>query len=804
MYANVIVDSPGLRKAFTYGVPPELGNAVRAGVCVAIPFAGREHIGYVLSLTENAPTDITEVKDILSVIPNACSLTPSLLNIISWMADYYIAPLQQAMRAVVPEAMSGAITTTIRLIDASKASSLSQKQLKIVAMLESMGGEAEYEILKAKVRLDGFATSLRQLRDRGAVEILRTLDLPKAKPRIVRGVRSAGEAKPDILQRAPKQAEILRELAEAGGIVRQAELLNRVQSTTSPINSLVKKGLVEKVDICIRRKPFETVRGSRKPDLTLTPDQQAALEVIVSGLESNSPQTTLLYGVTASGKTEIYLQSIQKALGQGKTAIVLMPEIALTAHLLEVYRARFGEEVAILHSHLSVGERYDEWRRIESGEAKVVLGARSAIFAPVSNLGLIVVDEEHEPSYKQEREPRYNARTIAEELAREASASVVLGSATPAVETFYRAKSGEIGLAVLANRVDDRPLPKVEIVDQRVEFAHGRLQIFSNRLREAIESRLGKREQIILFVNRRGYASFILCRSCGYTPTCPNCAVSFTYHIGPRILRCHHCNACQPAPTLCPNCGGPHIRQFGIGTERVEEEARRIFTNASVIRMDRDTTSSKGAHFRLLDAFSKGEADILVGTQMVAKGLDFPNVTLVGVVSADTALHLPDFRSAERTFQLLTQVSGRAGRGEVPGEVIIQSFSPEHYAIKAASAQDYISFYEQEIENRRELSYPPFSRLINVISTDPIEEAAENRIRRFMDEIAPELPAGMVDVLGPAPAPLAKLKGQYRWHMVIRYHGEVAMQEIINNVYNRLPDMVANNIILDVDPITML
>ncbi|MDI6828605.1 MAG: primosomal protein N', partial [Armatimonadota bacterium] len=802
MYANVIVDAAGLRQAFTYGVPPELGNAVHAGACVAVQFGGKEHVGYVLSLVEEPPGDVAEFKDIIAVIPNACSLTPSLLDIVSWMADYYVTSLSRAVRAIVPEAMSATITTTVKLVDASKASTLSPRQLKIIETLESMGGEADYDILKARSRVDGFATVLRQLAKKGDVEILRTLDFPKAKPRIVRGVKSAGEVELDALRRAPKQAAIIKELEQAGSPIRQSELLRRVQSTTSPIKSLVKKGIVEKVDICVYRKPFIDVGEPKRTFLDLTSRQQAALDVIVSGLRSNMPHTTLLFGVTASGKTEVYLQSIQKALEQGKTAIALMPEIALTAHLLETYRARFGDEVAILHSHLSIGERYDEWRRIEGGDAKVVIGARSAIFAPVRDLGIIVVDEEHEPSYKQERELRYNARTIAEELARRASASVVLGSATPAVETFYRAKSGEISLAVLPNRIDSRALPNVIIVDQRTEFGQGRLQIFSNRLREAIAERLGKREQVILFVNRRGYASFILCRSCGYIPRCPNCAVSFTYHIGPRILRCHHCNASQRAPSVCPNCGGHHIRQFGIGTERVEEEVRRVFPNASVIRMDRDTTSAKGAHFKLLNAFSKGEADILVGTQIVAKGLDFPNVTLVGVVSADTALHLPDFRSAERTFQLLTQVSGRAGRGDIPGEVIIQSFSPEHYAIQAASTQDYVSFYEQEIENRRELSYPPFSRLINVISADPIEESAEGNIRQFASEIASEISSDEVEILGPAPAPLAKLKGLYRWHVVIRYRGEVAIREIINRVYNRLPDSVTSNITLDVDPIT--
>jgi primosomal protein N' (replication factor Y) (superfamily II helicase) len=417
---------------------------------------------------------------------------------------------------------------------------------------------------------------------------------------------------------------------------------------------------------------------------------------------------------------------------------------------------------------------------------------------------MIVVDEEHEPSYKQEHSPRYNARLAAERRAGSEGASVILGSATPSIETFYRASSGDIRLAVMDKRIDDRPLPSVRSIDLRDEFERGQRNIFSEPLREAIADRIAKREQVILFVNRRGYASFILCRACGYTARCPNCAVSLTYHIAPRILRCHHCNESRRAPDVCPKCGSPHIRQFGIGTERVEEEVRKLFPDASVARMDSDTTRRKNAHARILNAVRDGSVDILVGTQMVAKGLDFPNVTLVGVISADTILNLPDFRAAERTFQLLTQVSGRAGRGGIPGEVIVQSFSPDHYAIRAAARQDYLSFYGQEIAYRRELSYPPYSRLVNVVSSDPVDGYAESRLSEFARGIGERVPADLVDMVGPAPAPISRLKGQYRWHLMLRDRGSGDIQKPIMEALDSMPSAARTGLSIDVDPLTML
>ncbi len=788
-------------------MPDALSGAVAEGACVSVPFGGREMVGYIFDLTDTPP-EIDGIKDLSAVITDACALPKPLMMLASWMSDYYSAPLAQSTRAIVPEVMSATVNTIVRLIDPERVHPTSTNQKRLVGVLQGADGEMDSDILKVKSGIDKFAPTLRQLRDRGVVEVIRTIELPKAKPRIVNGLQISEMddlAEPhELSSRAHKQAAILKELAESPIAVRQSELLRRVGTSSSPARALIDKGLAERVKLRVRRQPFATRAVESHADFTLTQGQQDALQIIAEGLNSGTPQTTLLYGVTGSGKTEVYLRSISDVLDAGGSCIALCPEISLTAHLMDAYRARFGDQIAILHSKLSMGERHDEWRRIESGEAKVVLGPRSAIFAPVRNLKLIVIDEEHEPSYKQDHSPRYSARLAAEERARIEGASVILGSATPSLETFYRTSTGEIRLAVLDKRVDDRPMPEVKTVDQREEFAQGRRNIFSEPLRQGIEDRLSRGEQTILFVNRRGYASFILCRSCGYTARCPNCDVSLTYHSAMKLLKCHHCDESMRAPDVCPKCGGPHFKQFGIGTERVEEEVRKVFPEASVIRMDSDTTRRKNAHFQILDAFREGRADILVGTQMVAKGLDFPNVTLVGVISADTILNLPDFRSAERTFQLLTQVSGRAGRGKKPGEVIVQSFSPENYAIKAAAQQDYKTFYDEEIEYRRELGYPPFSRLINILSSDPVDSFAQTRLEDFKSALESRIQSDEITLMGPAPAPISRLKGMYRWHILIKNRGSDGIQQVIKEVLADISQSVRTGLTIDVDPLTML
>jgi primosomal protein N' (replication factor Y) len=484
-----------------------------------------------------------------------------------------------------------------------------------------------------------------------------------------------------------------------------------------------------------------------------------------------------------------------------------VPEIALTAQVVEIFVGRFSDQVAVLHSRLSDGERHDEWRRIQLGDARIVVGARSAIFAPVKNVGLIILDEEHESSYKQESHPRYSAREVAARRAGLSGAVLLLGSATPSVETYWQTHNpGPDGKLIqrieMPERIDRRPLPHVEIIDLRAEFKIRRA-LFSERLTDAIGNRLKIGQQTILFLNRRGYSQFVLCRDCGWTAKCSNCAVSLTYHSGARCLKCHHCGLICAVPAQCPTCSGSSVRAFGVGTEKVEEEVLRIYPSARVARMDRDTTAKKGDHARILKQFREGEADVLIGTQMVAKGLDFPSVTLVGVISADTSINMPDFRAAERTFQLLTQVAGRAGRGKNPGEVIIQTFSPDNYAVQAAIRHDYVRFYLQEIEYRKELGYPPYSRLVNLVCSHELEADAETQcseIARALHSVKPK----QVELIGPSPAPLARLKGLYRFHVALRCaDSSISLADVVRQALANTPSENRRGLTIDMDPQNM-
>jgi primosomal protein N' (replication factor Y) len=470
--------------------------------------------------------------------------------------------------------------------------------------------------------------------------------------------------------------------------------------------------------------------------------------------------------VTGSGKTEIYLQAIARSLESGKQAIVLVPEISLTPQMISRFKTRFGPSVAVLHSRLSDGERYDEWRRIQSGGANVVVGARSAIFAPFARLGLVIIDEEHEGTYKQEEVPRYHAREVAEERCRLEGALLILGSATPSLETFQRAISGQVRLSTLKERVDGNPLPPVELIDMRQELAMENRSIFSRRLQEELTEAARSGEGAILFLNRRGFSTFVLCRECGYVVKCPSCEVSMAHHIELGGLCCHYCGYSIPLPRTCPKCQSRYIRGFGAGTERVEEELKKLFPHLRALRMDIDTTRRKGSHAAILEAFARGEADVLIGTQMIAKGLDIERVTLVGVISADTSLNLPDFRSAERTFQLVTQVAGRAGRGSKPGRVLVQTYTPEHYSIQAARDHDYWRFFETEIQFREALNYPPFTSLIHLV----ISGAQEAEVEQVARDVGEALRSAGIpgEVLGPSPAPLPRLKGRYRHHLVLK------------------------------------
>ena len=807
------MDAPDLQPTYTYRVPVTLQNTLRCGDCVRINFNGRETLGYVFVRRKLPLADplIPKLRDIQGILDDAITINEEQMQTVRWMSRHYVCNLLDAVRCVVPTVLGGRISTRVRLQDPNLRGMEvggSIPQAHLIETLRSLGGEAERDELREAANLPAFSSAYATLLKNGL--FIETTQVVRAQvvTKKIRGY-TLGAAADSLTtaRRSEAQQRLLNALVEHArrghGPVSGEDLLQEAQAGPTSLKGLVDKGLVVVSELVVRRSPTNA-GGKRTVAPALSTGQRRASLVLRECIESGEAQTVLLFGVTASGKTEVYLDAIAATLAQGRSAIVLLPEIALTTQVVDVFVGRFGEQVAVLHSKLSEGERHDEWRRMQAGEARIVVGARSAIFAPLSNVGLIVVDEEHEASYKQEKSPRYNARELAMERARSSRATLVLGSATPALESYYAATAtGENAyrLVTMAHRISNRPLPTVEIVDLRAEFKQ-RQALFSSRLTDAIGERLTRKQQTILFLNRRGYAQFVLCRDCGWVAKCPNCAVSLAFHAYDRAMKCHHCDYTGRAPQTCHDCGGGKVKAFGIGTEKVEEEVLKIFPSARVARMDRDTTAKRGAHTRILSQFREGEADILIGTQMVAKGLDFPNVTLVGVVSADTSINMPDFRAAERTFQLLTQVAGRAGRGDTPGEVIVQTFSPDHYAVQAAVTHDYASFYAQEILFRKELKYPPFSRFVNLIAVDEHETKAADRANALAAALERETPKE-VEIIGPAPAPIARLKNQFRFHVALRAPADLPLSDSVRAALERLSPTDRLSIHIDMDPLNM-
>ena len=935
-YAEVIiqVDAPGLTQPFTYAIPHSLDVAI--GDAVMVPFNAKPVTGYVVGLQNDIADELWgKIKHIIDRIENASAFYHDLYDLARWVAEDTFTDIRDTIRLIAPEIMASQIRTTLKLADDWEArlkSTKQPKQIDIARALAALGGSATTTALtkamakEAAVDLpdpmedapslfdddpplsSGPETSsasragrgaeerggvgseklgplIADLRRKGVITEEHEIAPPKARPKVVRVLMLAVDSDTAIAEaarldksRATKQASLVRALLDAASEApagMPTSGLAIAPGLHAAARALSDKGIVSYLEVPVYRNPFRMFGEAKDGPPTLTDAQRAATETIGKHIESRTGKTLLLHGVTGSGKTEVYLDAVARALSLGRTALVLLPEIGLTAQLLDLFKARFeDDQVAVLHSALSHGERHDEWQRIKSGAARVVLGARSAVFCPLSNIGLIVIDEEHDGSYKQDNAPRYHARDAAQQRAKSTGAVVVLGSATPSLESFFKAKNGEYELISLTERIDSRPLPPVEVVDLRAEFGRGKRaysakiaqmpssggmpialdghdvpvpatsdgdhqlsgettqatsripspvptgegaggegslpppppSVFSKRLVDAITQRLDRGEQTILFLNRRGFATFLLCRDCGHTPACPNCDISLTYHHGTRTLQCHHCDWQRRAPDGCPKCASLRIRPFGLGTEKVEDCVKQQFPNARLLRMDRDTMQKKGAHAEALRTFRRGEADILIGTQIVAKGLDFPNVTLVGVVSADTALNVPDFRSGERAFQLLTQVAGRAGRGRVPGEVIIQTFNPEHDSIVRATTHDYLGFFDDEIAHRRELLYPPFSHMANLIVTDPDDKHAQVRIEYIAGVIRESIDVigRPVHLLGPATCPLSRLKNRYRWHMVLRTPNRANIHAVLNHAFQTLSVGDRNCLSVDIDPLTML
>jgi len=780
-YAEVSVNSPAARRlTFSYAVPPGLG--IEVGQAVWVPFGDKRLQGIVLALS-NVPPDI-ETREIAGLIEDRPLLSPHQVSLARWISDYYLSPLFEAVALMLPPGFRRRMVTYLSasLSPEDDLSSLPREQKEALELISARGRLSLSELEKALGRKKA-QRAVSQLVKRGLA--LRSYELAPArvKPRLELHLSLAvapGEAQREIdgllSRRAGKQAALLGFLKQRPQPVPWAEARQEVGCTKAVADALVAKGLVRVQQVEVRRDPLSRQAVTPSPPLTLTAAQQSALDGVTSALRSRGkPGVFLLHGVTGSGKTEVYLQALKEAVRLGKKGIVLVPEISLTPQTIERFSARFPHRVAVLHSRLSLGEQFDEWQRIRNGGCEVVIGPRSAVFAPQPDLGFIIIDEEHEWSYKQsDVSPRYHARDVALKLSELTGAVVVLGSATPDVESYYRARKGDYRLLELPERVvpdQGSPLPQVEVVDMREELKAGNRSIFSRALFRAVTEALTKNEQVMLFLNRRGGATFIQCRNCGYVLRCRRCEVVLTYHPDEGVLACHQCNYRIPVPQTCPRCSSRRIKFLGTGTQKLAQLAQESFPGARLLRWDSDATRGKDAHREILNRFRSHQADILVGTQMIAKGLDLPLVTLVGGVNADVSLNLPDFRAGERTFQLLSQVLGRAGRGSLGGRVVIQTYFPEHYAIRAASRHDYSLFYEQEIDYRRKLRNPPFSRLACLTYAHTNDVLCQREAIRMKQRLSEEIASRGIDsvsLIGPAPAFVHRLRGRFRWQLILR------------------------------------
>ncbi|MFC4076463.1 primosomal protein N' [Salinithrix halophila] len=773
--AAVYVDvaAEGTDKLFDYEVPDDLVGEVRIGSRVQVSFGSRKRMGYVAGFPES--TTAPRLKPILGLMDLVPPLTPELVRLSEWVARTWLCPVIHVLHAMVPAVLKGRYQRVLSIPpDGETSVLLSEGESHLFSLLREKGELLQEEALA----LPGVTRPLlRRLVEEGRLSVeervgdgitsrRRTWIGPAMDAEVLR------EAAEELPSQAFRQREVLNFFLKHPEDILLSHLLAALGISRSTVDRLTEKGLLRREEREEYRDPYVDRSFNRSRPLPLTSEQQQAFDAILVPLRQRKDHAILLQGVTGSGKTEVYLQAISETLEMGRQAIVLVPEISLTPQMVERFKGRFGSQVAVLHSGLSGGERFDEWRRIQSGEATVAIGARSAVFAPFTDIGLIIIDEEHEGSYKQEETPRYHAREVARRRCADHGAVLVMGTATPSVETYFRARTGGYQWVTLTERVHGRPFPQIEVVDMREELRAGNRSIFSRPLSDGLTACVNRGEQAVLLLNRRGYSTFVMCRECGGTVECPRCDISLTYHRTNGTLRCHYCGHAEGVPKSCPTCGSIHIRYFGTGTQRVEEELAKRLPGLRVIRMDVDTTNRKGAHEKLLTAFGEGKADVLLGTQMIAKGLDFPRVTLVGVIAADTMLHLPDYRAAERTFQLLTQVSGRAGRHEMAGKVVVQAYTPEHYSIRMAAAYEGEPFYREECRTRKRHRYPPFCGMFKVLMSHPDRGALMQAAHQTARSITPLLPSG-TELLGPVPAPIPRIKDRYRIQIMIKYDNHI-------------------------------
>lgn len=802
-YARVILDFPAI-KFFDYRIPSHLDSAVNPGVFVLVPVANRITTGLVYELTKQTSYSPDKIKDVKEVFKEYQFIDKTSLKIIRWISDYYICGYGEAARLLYPNGI--AIKSYLWLEMNPNALQLNspggKRQNQILEVLKNK--PTTYSDLLKKLNSKNLYSTLNTLEKQGYIVTHRKIHQPKVQPKYEILIKLSCSTDVKLTTKQEKIVDLLK-----NGVMTRVDILNLTGFSSSVIDSLIKKDIVSK-------EKQQVWRGYSNqyqlPDsiIRLNPSQKTAISAIVSAFDKEIFSIFLLFGVTGSGKTQVYIEAMKHVLTKGKGVICLIPEISLTPQTVARLHLNFGNKVAVLHSRLGEGERFDMWRRVGNGEINIVVGARSALYAPVKNPGLIIIDEEHEHTYKQnESRPLYHARSVATMRAREYSIPLVLGSATPSIESFYNSQIGKYELLKLPNRaLKEMQMPNINIIDLRKTRNMGKYDsILSELLLEKIETRLYAGEQVLLLQNRRGYSAFLECTACGHVVLCDHCAVSMSYHIKDDVLRCHFCGSTKSVSNKCSKCDADKIDKRGVGTQQVEELLRQRFPDASIQRMDYDTTSGKSGHEKILSRYASGEIDILVGTQMIAKGLDFPNVTLVGVILADVGIFLPDFRSSERTFHLLTQVSGRSGRGKIPGEVVIQTYNPDHPIIEFVKNQDYMGFYTKEIRDREALGYPPFKWMALIRIESPEENICLGVLKNIMEILAKEFDTRHIDFLGPAPCAFSKIKDQFRWQIILKVNLELdskanktrnMLRTLFHNKNSFLPDQV--RMVIDIDP----
>jgi primosomal protein N' (replication factor Y) len=838
MFAEVAVPIY-VRQTFTYRLPGDMASRAQPGCRALVPFGKKFLTAFIVDLHESLQSDVDEsdIKDIEELLDESPIITPEILELTRWVSDYYFAPWGECLRAALPAGATSISEQVLSLTDSGRAALVEGRLApsKLEALQALAGADfVETRQLERHLSRPRVGALIRQLTRDGLITVSQRIGETRMKPRLQNVVRLESQwsvvsgqwsvvsdqpldphpkkkkgrgAKRDEQQLNEKQLRVIETLASLSDGMPFSDLLEAADVSSSVVRTLEKRGVVEVFAREVRRDPLAHIAPDAAAPVTLNGEQQLALDQIAARLAERQYATFLLHGVTSSGKTEIYIRAMREAVTQGLTALMLVPEISLTPIFSRRLRAQFGESVAILHSSLSEGERTDEWRRIKSGDARVVIGTRSAVFAPLESLGIVIVDEEHDGSYKQDETPRYHGRDTAIVRALRAGAVVVLGSATPSLESFHNAHAGKYAYLRLQTRFGDRALAEVQTVDMREVFKrHGKAQTLSDELKAAIAETFARREQSMILLNRRGFSSFLLCRSCGLAIHCPNCDVTLTYHRYNSSLQCHYCNYIRPVPRVCDACEGEYIHYVGLGTEQLEANLRELFPEMNIARLDRDTTRRRGRLEQILMEFAGGGIDLLVGTQMIAKGHDFHNVTLVGVVSVDVGLALPDFRAAERTFQLLTQVAGRAGRGDRPGRVIIQTYHPEHYSLVCAREQNYEEFYRREITFRRTMHYPPFVALINVLIHDKDYDRANGTASEFARELRIAARDSGIRVLGPAPAPISRIRSEYRFQVLIKAQSRSRAREALDVAMDRVTSAGHNprSISVEVDPMNLM